>query len=738
MAMFEESKDAVHALEEAQDIDLDQRTESRKDENFLHAKDGQWDPDRARRIGSRLKMTADKCNPYIDQIMSELDQSEFQTSVSAASEESTDDNAELYDGLVRNMEYISNAKHIYSYSGRDSLETGISGWRLVHDYLSPESFTTDLLMKQIYNFKDHVYFDPAAKEQSMMDADYCFVLHPMIKDRYEKEFKDGSGQSLSTDRMNDIYWKKADHIIVGEVLYKKTEKIELVKMSDGSIYTDNEDFQKVRDDLLRKGIQEIDRKKRESSVVYQKFFDNGGWLDDEKETVFHYLPVIPIYQNFKISEDKVIFKSAINRLKDIQMGINTVFSRDLEEGSLAPREKIPLTPEQQEGHQDEYRTLNVDAIPVLTYNHIDGHQPPYKLPGPQPNVGLLSTLAQLKDNFNDVSGFFDANMGQNPGLQSGVAIGKQIDKGDNVAYKYYRAIEIAIQHSNFVAVDTFPRVKDEREVVRLVKPDGSKDFATLHDVVLDEQTQQAVELNDLSKGTYEVTTNIGAAFKTQQDETVATIERLGMIDPTIIQTGKDVLVGNVNAPGMNVISDRIRQQMLMQGLIPEDEQTDEEKEQLQVQQQKQMEQQQQPSPQEQAVIDLSQAEIMKANADTARVIGKTQDDMAKNELKSRELDIKERQAMRQDMNAQAKINVDIQNQMAQMEKQQAEITKLLADALKATKEATGADAIVSPTVAEAYNEQAENLNEQAGGTNGTGPDSRVIQTVLDRNQGLEG
>ena len=75
-------------------------------------------------------MTFYKTNPYVDQIMAEMDQSEFMIKVNPASQNSTEEIAEIYDGMIRNMEYISNARYIYSYAGRDALETGFSAWRL--------------------------------------------------------------------------------------------------------------------------------------------------------------------------------------------------------------------------------------------------------------------------------------------------------------------------------------------------------------------------------------------------------------------------------------------------------------------------------------------------------------------------------------------------------------------------------------------------------------------------------
>jgi len=51
---------------------------------------------------------------------------------------------------------------------------------------------------------------------------------------------------------------------------------------------------------------------------------------------------------------------------------------------------------------------------------------------------------------------------------------------------------------------------------------------------------------------------------------------MGERDPSIIELGKDVWLKNLNAPGMDIVAERARRNMLLAGQIPEEQMTEDE------------------------------------------------------------------------------------------------------------------------------------------------------------------
>jgi hypothetical protein len=215
----------------------------------------------------------------------------------------------------------------------------------------------------------------------------------------------------------------------------------------------------------------------------------------------------------------------------------------------------------------------------------------------------------MRQLIGQTAGMFAANMGDNPGLQSGVAIERLQSKGDNGTVKYFRALETAIAATGDLLVKTIPKVYDTRRTVRLLYEDNTAEMITLNDTVIDNQTGEPVTLNDLTKGQYSITCRAGPSFRNKQQETIETIIEIAKVDPSIISMSGDILLNAIPTAAAMQIGERKRLQMLTQGLIPASQMTEEETQQMQQQNQGQ---QQDPN------MVLAQAEMAKAQAEQLR------------------------------------------------------------------------------------------------------------------------
>ena len=613
---YEDINAVLNELSETQDSEEDMREATRESHHFIDKRDGQWEPDIIHRMKGRPRYTFDKCNPIVDQIAGELEQADFSIKVRPSGGEASKDTAKTLDGLIRNIRNISNGDHVFNAAGRSMITGGFDCWEIVQDWVDADAFDQDLFIRKVPNAVDRVWFDIGSEMQDRSDANHCWVLQGLTRKEYEAKFPDGSGMSVGDDRSSEVYDQKPDLIMVGRILYKKPVKIEIVRTSDGKVYN-SEQYDIVKDELALAGIMEEKRRVRDSWRVYSRLFDGQEWLKAEEETVFDYLPVIPTYGNFKVSENKVIYRGVIEKLMDPQRVINYAESRKIEEGALAPRGKYWMTREQAQADIKTLSTMNTNSDPVQTYTHVDGQMQPFFQGGAQINPGLQETALSADAALQAAAGLFAANMGSNPGLQSGVAIEKQIEKGNQGTIKWFAAQEIAICHTAKVLINAIPRVYDSTRQVRILAEDGTTEMVTLNENVLDQQTGQNVELNNLSIGEYDVVCEIGPAFKNRQQETASAFLEMAAINPELTQRGMDVWLGNLSAPGMDIMADRFRQYLLDQGVIPFEQMTPEE------QQAAQQAAQQPPQPDPNMV--LAQAEQEKAQAEQQNAQTKQQE-----------------------------------------------------------------------------------------------------------------
>ena len=606
---YDSHQEVMDLLKAAQWADHDNREKAREAHLFVSKKDGQWEPYWWNNNADKPRYTFDMTSPVIDQIAGEIEQADFDIKVSPAGGAASKDTAEVYDAIIRNLETVSNASLTYAQAARGAITCGFDAWRVVQKYVDDNSFDQDLLVEPIGNAIDRVWFDPSAQLQDKSDARYCFVLHPIAADEYKARWPEGAGASVSDDREGDAYYDKAEVVVIGELLYIEEYMRELVLMSNGQVHEVTDDFETIRDELMAMGVQEVRRRERKYKKVCSRLFDATDWLEDDKDTAFCYLPVVPVYANFKILENKTIYYGAVEKLMDSQRVLNYSLSREIEEGALAPRAKYWMTYAQAAGHEAQLQTLNTNSDPVQFYTP-DPSAPgvPQQQGGAQINAGLRTISEAMRGMIGMAAGMFASNMGDNPGLQSGVAIERLQNKGDNGTHKYFQALEIGIAHTGRIFVSSIPKVYDNQRLMRLMYEDGSAEMKPINQEVIDNQTGKVVKVNDLSAGTYDVVCKAGPSFRNRQEQTLKTLLDIAQIDPTILQLGGDLLLKNVVSPVAESLAERKRAQMISQGLIPPSQMTDEERQELEMRQQNQQ-------PQQDPNMVLAMAEVKKAEAD---------------------------------------------------------------------------------------------------------------------------
>jgi hypothetical protein len=635
-APYSDHANVLSMLEKAQGAEHDMRESAREAVLFVTKRDGQWEPFWWNNNANRPRYTFDVTSPIVKQITGELSQSDFDIRVSPAGGDATKEVALTYDGLIRNIENISQAKTTYNQAAKGMVVSGIDGWRVKQAFCDDNSFDQDLIIEKIHNFIDRVWFDPSAEKQDKSDARWCVVLHAMSREEYDYRWPEGSAQSVSDDREGEAYFDKAEVVVIGELLYIETEQRELVMMSNGQTHEVDDKFPMIVDDLALLGVTEVRRRKRPVKTVCSRFFDASDWLGDKQKTVFDSIPVVPVYANYQIFENKTIYFGAVEKMYDPQRVLNYSLSREIEEGALAPRAKWWMTMAQAAGHEDSLATLNINNQPVQFFNpDPDFPMAPQQSGGAQINPGLRTISESMRQVITATSGMFAANMGDNPALQSGVAIGKLQQKGDNGTIDYFRSMEIGIQRTGMLIVSATPRTYENERVVRIMYEDGTYEMTQINQTVIDQATGQVVKVNDLSVGKYDVVCSAGPAFQNRQQETLAMMLDVAERDPSILQIGGDVFLNNINSPAAKQLAERKRAQMLAQGLIPEEQMTEDEKA-------KQAAKAAQQGQAQDPAMVLAQAEQIKAQAELTNAQtnqAKIQLEMAKLQLEQAKLQL---------------------------------------------------------------------------------------------------
>jgi len=656
----------LEQLAKAQEADHDNREMAREAALFVSKRDGQWEPYWLTKNDGKPKYTFDLTGPVIDQIVATMTKQDYEIQVHPGGGDASMDVADTYEGLVRHIQDISNADEVYARTGKSMVIKGLSGFEIKQKYVDGDSFEQDLVISGVPNWIDSVWFGPHT-EPDASDATFAFKTVAMPVDVYRSEYPDESeGASVSSDRSDEAYDHKPESVEVGALYYLKEEPRELVMMSNGNVYENNASFKAVQDELAQLGFTVMDTRIRKTKVCYIRKFNNDDWLGPAQKTVFrNWLPLVPMYANFDYLENKIVYYGAVEKLQDAQRVFNYSLSREVEEGALSPRAKYWMTETQAEGHEDTLKTLNTNSDPVQFFNP-DAEYPmaPVQSGGAMINPGLRTISDAMQNIVGMSAGMYNANMGDAQGfMQSGKAIEALQSRGDDGNNKFIMAREVAMRQAGRILVSAIPRVYLPGRQVRILQQDGSAESQTIGQTIIDQQTGEQVTLSELEQGVYDVTCSSGPSFQSRQSQTVTAMTEIGALDPSIIAGSADILLGNIDSPGMDKVAKRKRRELFMAGLIPPDEMSQEEQQQMQQMQG----QEQAPDP----MMVAAQAEEAKAQADIIEAQTAQQESQAQIQQKMQELEVKrfEAETKRIEIMVQAeKVGADVKGIMARASK----------------------------------------------------------------------
>jgi len=610
--MVDKHKEIIDRLDAAIDVEEDNREMVKEADEFLNTRGGQWEDFVLSSWDKRPRYTFDQCNPVVDSIMGDMEETDFAIQVLPKGGGTTKESAEQYEGLIRNTESISGARFIYNDAARIMAGTGLSGWRIKQAFRDSDSFQQDLLIDSISNFKERVWFDPGAVKQTMEDANECWVLTELSMDDYKHDFPKGSKASIGSPITNNRYYYKKEGVLIGEWFHRKETSRELALLSNNQVVVVDEKFDSVRDEMFAKGITVEQTRVRKAYTVYQRLFDGKDFLTKDNKTVFEFLPIIPCYANFRIMENKVTYWGAIEKLMDPQRVLNYAESKKIAESALKPIEKVWMTTDQAKGSavKADLETQNTNNKPIQLYTHVDGQLPPFKPQANQPDSVLIETATSASAFIDKAANLYDAQKGIGLAGQAEETIRLLQNKGSSTNFKYFKSIELALTHTARILVKSYPKVYATRQELRILNADGSFSSFVTKDVIIDEQTRKPVEINDLAQGQYDVVCKSGPAYYTKQQETVKSLLEAGQVDPSVIQIGSDILLSNIPSPGMDKVAERKRRQLFQSGVLPEDQLTEEEL--------KEVEASKSAPKEPDAAVLLAQAEMKKADADVLK------------------------------------------------------------------------------------------------------------------------
>lgn len=526
---------------------------------------------RNRDVDNRPCLTMNMIGQHNFQISNAMRQNKSQIKVLATGNSATAQAAKVWSDLIRYVEMTSNAQDVYTVARAFQIDGGRGWWRIVTQYVGPDSFDQDPRILPIIDPLS-VYMDPDIQQKDGSDANWAFVFDDVPLDQWEEaypQYAELGRQPLGVASMDDD-WISRDHIRVCEYfrkVYTRDTLISFVHLGERkTIYKSNVPGNAV-EALLRAPstrTRPVERPKIEWFLIAgDKIIDRTTWLGS-------YIPLIRCVGQEITIEGIYDCWGHTRKSKDAQRMYNWNASAQVEFVSLQGKTPWLAPAKAIEELESMWNTANVANHSVLIYNHIDDTNPDTPIPPPQrldpPNFSVAYQTA-MDTAFNQMmmtSGQWQNQMGMMGNERTGAAIGKRQQQGDVATYHFQDNYEIALRFTGTQLIDLIPKLWDTNRAMMILSEKGE-----VTELVVDPLAKQALaeqiaadgqvvsRVFNPNVGRYAIAPSVGPAYGSRREEAV---EKMGLLlaeAPALVPIVGDLMIGEMDFDGAQEAAQRL-------------------------------------------------------------------------------------------------------------------------------------------------------------------------------------
>jgi len=584
-AIKKDTQDVLATMRKRLDMAISALSESREDELddlrfYAGSPDNhwQWPADvlatrgavQGQTINARPTLTINKLPQHVRQVTNDQRQNRPSGKVIPADDNADVEVAEIYNGMVRHIEYISDADVAYDTACENQVAYGEGYIRILTEYCNDDSFDQDIKIARIRN-SFSVYMDPTIQDPCGADAKWCFVTEDLQRADYERMFPDASPiSSLQSQGVGDqsiSVWINQDTVRIAEYYYVEYDKATL-HLYPGNV-TAFEGSPEAKQ-MKQMGIKPV--RTREVNAKRVKWCKTNGYeMLEEQEWAGRFIPIVRVIGNEFEVDGKLYVSGLVRNAKDAQRMYNYWTSQEAEMLALAPKAPFIGYGGQFEGYEMQWKTANTQNWPYLEVNPdvTDGSGAVLPLPQraapPLPQTGLIQAKMGASDDIKSTTGQYDTSLGATSNERSGKAIMARERQSDTGTYHYVDNLARAVRYVTRQLVDLIPKIYDTQRIARVIGLDGETDMVKLNPMQPEpvrevrDQNNPAIVIEKIynpSIGKYDVVVTTGPSYLTKRQEA---LDAMGMIlqsNPQLWQVAGDLFIKNMDWPGAQEMAAR--------------------------------------------------------------------------------------------------------------------------------------------------------------------------------------
>lgn len=553
---------ALRDFERAMDHDRDNR-EAFSDDIAFARLDQQWDPalKEKRTQEGRPCLTMNKLPTFIKQVVNDARQNKPSIKVLPQDSEADPETAEIYTGLIRNIEASSDADVAWDTSLDNAASGGFGFFRINLAYAHDETFDQDIVFERIIDPLT-VLGDPDSESADGSDWNVAFVTRLYTRRQFKAEFPSAEPVDFEAQEYPDN-WSEGDRIQVAEYWVRESVERQIVLLSSGKVIGLKE-YEANAQSFLEQGVEIVGQPRTVLGYKVTQHIVTGVEVLRSTEWPGQFIPIVPVYGEEVVHKGKRHWRSLIRGAKDAQVMYNAWRTSSTELVALAP--KVPFIGPKGafDTDQAKWNTANSVSHSFIEY---DGQVPPQRQQLGAPAAGgALQEALNASDDMKSIIGIYDAGIGARSNETSGRAIMARQKESDTSTFHFIDNLSRAIRHAGRILIDLIPKVYSAGRVIRILGEDGVPDTVQLGspEEVQAARAQAAAQQNaeiamiyDLGLGRYDLTVTVGPSFNTRREEAATQMMEAARVFPGLMEVAGDIIARNLDWPGADEIANRL-------------------------------------------------------------------------------------------------------------------------------------------------------------------------------------
>lgn len=545
-------QDALDWFDEALARDQHNRDDYETNQRYLAG--DQWSEDDRRKRGEGA-IVVNKLDTPVVLVVNQVAQSLPGPQVSRRDAPDTEACAQVYEGILRDIEYTSGAGDRYLRQLDYATGGNLGILRLYVDYVAHDSNDQELRIGDVADPMMCV-FDPDAQEPDKSDMKRLILRQPISCEEYEQRFgKDPEDTRSSfagnTDQANIWFDMPKDTLWIAEDWKLEFETKKLLRVNGRDFF---EDDQRA---MFRASIESGGMVHVESSrtvhvpKIVQRLIDGVDVLE-ENDWPGRRIPFFPVVGTERYCRGKRIRKSIVSDARVPQKLYNYVSSQEMLDFRNAPASKFMIGTAALAGHEDQYRDLTDPDVTLLTYNEYDeqGRQlaPPVFQRFAVDINNYIAAKQQFENDLQQLTRTPASALGESQyANESGSKI-RQLQQQSGLANSHAgRGLKLAVQALYREAITVIPTIYSQPQAIRIIGADQKKEVVWINQHMLDglerrKDKNGKVNLYNLSAGRYDVIADVGPSYQSQQQETAERTLEMAKVVPQLSQLAPDVLL----------------------------------------------------------------------------------------------------------------------------------------------------------------------------------------------------